>query len=112
MSKTRLSSSRASTDAVRPALNCLSASHSLASAASVVALPPQALRHHQRPQRSVRGQHAVKPDEVQPRPRHWRGQPLQTLLRRDFADESVGAGGPLLGAAGPTLVVAAAFMLL
>jgi hypothetical protein len=34
------------------------------------------------------------------------------LLRRGFADESIGAGGLLLGAAGPTLVAAAAFMLL
>ena len=34
------------------------------------------------------------------------------LLRRGFADESIGAGGLLLGAAGPTLVVAAAFLLL
>jgi MFS family permease len=32
------------------------------------------------------------------------------LLRRGFADESVGAGELLLGAAGPTLVAAAAFM--
>lgn len=34
------------------------------------------------------------------------------LLRRGFADESIGAGGLLLGAAGPTLVVAASFLLL
>jgi len=34
------------------------------------------------------------------------------LLRRGFADESIGAGGLLLGAAGPTLVAAAAFLLL
>jgi hypothetical protein len=34
------------------------------------------------------------------------------LLRRGFADESIGAGGLLLGAAGPTLVVTAAFLLL
>ena len=33
------------------------------------------------------------------------------LLRRGFADESVGVGGLLIGAAGPTLVAAAAFML-
>ncbi|MFO1270758.1 MAG: putative Na+/H+ antiporter [Rubrivivax sp.] len=32
------------------------------------------------------------------------------LLRRGFADESIGAVGLLLGAAGPTLVAAAAFM--
>lgn len=32
------------------------------------------------------------------------------LLRRGFADESVGAGELLLGAAGPTLVAAAAFL--
>lgn len=32
------------------------------------------------------------------------------LLRRGFADESVGAGGLLLGAAGPTLIAAAAFL--
>jgi Putative Na+/H+ antiporter len=32
------------------------------------------------------------------------------LLRRGFADESIGAGGLLLGAAGPTLVAAAAFL--
>ena len=32
------------------------------------------------------------------------------LLRRGFADESIGAGELLLGAAGPTLVAAAAFM--
>jgi hypothetical protein len=34
------------------------------------------------------------------------------LLRRGFADESIGAGGLLLGAALPTLVAAAAFLLL
>lgn len=34
------------------------------------------------------------------------------LLRRGFADESIGAGGLLLGAAGPTAVAAAAFLLL
>ena len=34
------------------------------------------------------------------------------LLRRGFADESIGAGGLLLGAALPTLVSAAAFLLL
>jgi Putative Na+/H+ antiporter len=34
------------------------------------------------------------------------------LLRRGFADESIGAGGLLLGAAGPTVVAAAAFLLL
>jgi hypothetical protein len=32
------------------------------------------------------------------------------LLRRGFADESIGAGELLLGAAGPTLVAAAAFL--
>jgi hypothetical protein len=32
------------------------------------------------------------------------------LLRRGFADESIGAGALLLGAAGPTLVAAAVFM--
>jgi len=35
-----------------------------------------------------------------------------TLLKRGFADETVGAGGLLLGAAGPTLLAAAAFVLL
>jgi hypothetical protein len=34
------------------------------------------------------------------------------LLKRGFADESVGAGGLLLGALGPTAVAAAAFLLL
>lgn len=34
------------------------------------------------------------------------------LLKRGFADESVGAGGLLFGALGPTLVAAAAFLLL
>jgi hypothetical protein len=34
------------------------------------------------------------------------------LLRRGFADESIGAGGLLLGAAGPTVVAAAALLLL
>lgn len=34
------------------------------------------------------------------------------LLRRGFADESIGAGGLLLGAAGPTAVAAIAFLLL
>ena len=34
------------------------------------------------------------------------------LLRRGFADESIGAGGLLLGAAGPTVVAAIAFLLL
>ena len=34
------------------------------------------------------------------------------LLRRGFADESIGAGGLLLGALGPTMVAAAAFLLL
>jgi uncharacterized membrane protein len=34
------------------------------------------------------------------------------LLRRGFADESIGAGGLLLGALGPTAVAAAAFLLL
>lgn len=34
------------------------------------------------------------------------------LLKRGFADESVGAGGLLLGAFGPTVVAAAAFLLL
>ncbi|SDI90106.1 putative Na+/H+ antiporter [Variovorax sp. OV700] len=34
------------------------------------------------------------------------------LLKRGFADESIGAGGLLLGALGPTLVAGAAFMLL
>lgn len=34
------------------------------------------------------------------------------LLKRGFADETVGAGGLLLGALGPTLVAIAAFMLL
>ncbi|WP_088284778.1 putative Na+/H+ antiporter [Ideonella sp. A 288] len=34
------------------------------------------------------------------------------LLRRGFADESIGAGGLLLGAAGPTVVAALAFLLL
>ena len=33
------------------------------------------------------------------------------LLRRGFADESIGAGGLLLGALGPTAVAAAAFLL-
>jgi hypothetical protein len=34
------------------------------------------------------------------------------LVKRGFADESVGAGGLLLGALGPTVVAAAAFLLL
>jgi hypothetical protein len=34
------------------------------------------------------------------------------LLKRGFADETIGAGGLLLGALGPTVVAAAAFMLL
>jgi hypothetical protein len=34
------------------------------------------------------------------------------LLRRGFADESIGAGGLLAGALGPTLVAAAALLLL
>ena len=34
------------------------------------------------------------------------------LLRRGFADESIGAGGLLLGAVGPTVVAALAFLLL
>ena len=34
------------------------------------------------------------------------------LLRRGFADESVGAGGLLMGAAGPTVVAAAVFVIL
>ena len=34
------------------------------------------------------------------------------LLRPGFADGSIGAGGLLMGAAGPTLVAAAAFLLL
>ena len=34
------------------------------------------------------------------------------LLRRGFADESIGAGGLLLGAAGPTAVAALAFLFL
>ncbi|MBT9489354.1 MAG: putative Na+/H+ antiporter [Rubrivivax sp.] len=34
------------------------------------------------------------------------------LLKRGFADESIGAGGLLLGALGPTAVAAAAFLLL
>ena len=34
------------------------------------------------------------------------------LLKRGFADETIGAGGLLLGALGPTAVAAAAFMLL
>ncbi|HEY0942649.1 MAG TPA: putative Na+/H+ antiporter [Steroidobacter sp.] len=34
------------------------------------------------------------------------------LLKRGFADETIGAGGLLLGAAGPTLLAAAAFLLL
>ena len=42
------------------------------------------------------------------------GEPVEgttvALLRRGFADQSVGAGGLLLGAAGPTLVAAAAFL--
>lgn len=35
-----------------------------------------------------------------------------TLLRRGFTDETIGAGALLLGAAGPTLLAAAAFVLL
>jgi hypothetical protein len=35
-----------------------------------------------------------------------------TLLRRGFADETIGAGALLLGAAGPTALAAAAFVLL
>lgn len=34
------------------------------------------------------------------------------LLKRGFSDETIGAGGLLLGALGPTIVAAAAFMLL
>ena len=34
------------------------------------------------------------------------------LLRRGFSDQSVGAGGLLLGALGPTMVAAAALLLL
>ena len=34
------------------------------------------------------------------------------LLKRGFADETIGAGGLLLGALGPTLIAAAAFMFL
>jgi hypothetical protein len=34
------------------------------------------------------------------------------LLKRGFADETIGAGALLLGAAGPTLLAAAAFVLL
>lgn len=34
------------------------------------------------------------------------------LLKRGFADETIGAGGLLLGAVGPTIVAAAAFMFL
>ncbi len=34
------------------------------------------------------------------------------LLKRCFADETIGAGGLLLGAIGPTLVAVAAFLLL
>jgi hypothetical protein len=39
------------------------------------------LRHHQRPQLGIRRQHAAKPDQVQPRPRHQRRQPLHELQR-------------------------------
>ncbi|MBM0106784.1 putative Na+/H+ antiporter [Steroidobacter sp. S1-65] len=35
-----------------------------------------------------------------------------SLLKRGFADETIGAGGLLLGALGPTLLAAAAFLLL
>lgn len=34
------------------------------------------------------------------------------LLRRGFADEAIGSGGLLLGAIGPTVVAAAAFIFL
>jgi hypothetical protein len=34
------------------------------------------------------------------------------LLKRGFADETIGAGGLLLGASGPTLLAALAFMFL
>jgi hypothetical protein len=34
------------------------------------------------------------------------------LLKRGFTDETVGAGGLLLGALGPTAVAAAAFLFL
>jgi hypothetical protein len=34
------------------------------------------------------------------------------ILKRGFSDETIGAGGLLLGRSGPTAVAAAAFMLL
>jgi hypothetical protein len=39
----------------------------------------RALRHHHRPQLGGRGQHAMEPDQVQPR--HQRRQPLHELQR-------------------------------
>ena len=40
------------------------------------------LRHHQRAQLGVGCQHAMKADQVQPRPGHQRGQALHELQRR------------------------------
>jgi hypothetical protein len=81
MSNTRLSS-RAQPDAVRPAWTArLRTRRRSGLPAAGLVLLGRPLRHHQRAQLGVRGQHPMKPDEVQPRPRHQRRQPLHELQR-------------------------------
>ncbi|SER45187.1 Uncharacterised protein [Pseudomonas luteola] len=67
-------------DAVRPGLDSLD--FALGNGCSLgghLCLRRWAVRHYQRAQLRVRGQHAVEPDEVQPRPRHQRRKPLHEL---------------------------------
>ena len=53
------------------------------------------LRHHQRAQLGVGGQHAVEADQVQPGPGHQRRQPLHELQRRHHQVRGAVAPGSL-----------------
>jgi len=81
MSKTRLSS-RAQLMLARSRLRGLNfAIGDVSSSGGRLCLCGRFLRHHQRAQLGVGGQHPMKTDQVQPRPRHQCGQPLHELQR-------------------------------
>ena len=79
-------------DAVRPAVNRLGLAFVGSCDFGGLLLHLRSLRHHQWPKLRVRGQNAVEPDEVQPRPRHQCRQPLHELQRAH--DQMRGAVAP------------------
>lgn len=68
-------------DTVRPGLNLLDLAYVGNYDFGGLRLHLGSLRFHQRPQLRIRGQHPMKPNYVQRRPRHQRGQPLHEHSR-------------------------------